>query len=298
MNKERWSIRVAWFLLLLTPCLSFGQKVPDLINYQGLLTDSTGKPLEKDGEYTVELRIWDDPTSPDATPHLIWGRSFGVVVVNGRFNVILSDDGGILSDAPSTNLANAFAAEERYLQITIISTPEGPVTGPNPIVPRQRILSVPYAINAFNASGTSPIGSITAWHRDFENTPPLPEGWVQCDGQVLDDPSSPYHGKTIPNLNSPPSTDNSGGFFLRGAPGSGQLQIDQMQGHYHWGPDDVILIDYKGSCNQWLPGSGGAGIDGKEMIEGPRNDGRNGEPRTGKETRPVSFSVIWIMRIK
>ena len=58
--------------------------VPALINYQGVLTDNTGKPADA-GYYTLEFRIWDDPSSAGAEA-LVWGRSFPVhVVTNGVF---------------------------------------------------------------------------------------------------------------------------------------------------------------------------------------------------------------------
>ena len=35
---------------------------------------------------------------------------------------------------------------------------------------------------------------------------PLPDGWVSCDGQVLNDPASVLHGQTIPDLNGEAAT--------------------------------------------------------------------------------------------
>ena len=46
-----------------------------------------------------------------------------------------------------------------------------------------------------------PIGSVLAWMKSFPNTPALPSGWVECNGQVLDDAESVYDGETIPDLN-------------------------------------------------------------------------------------------------
>jgi len=46
-----------------------------------------------------------------------------------------------------------------------------------------------------------PIGSVLAWVKSFPNTPALPSGWVECNGQVLDDAESVYNGETIPDLN-------------------------------------------------------------------------------------------------
>ena len=53
-----------------------------------------------------------------------------------------------------------------------------------------------------------PVGSIIALHKDMTGgTPPLetPLGdWVECNGQILSDASSPYNGQKIPNLKIAP----------------------------------------------------------------------------------------------
>jgi hypothetical protein len=57
----------------------------------------------------------------------------------------------------------------------------------------------------FSSGGVSavnvPVGTVLGWHKDFANTPALVGEFVQCDGQVLDDEESVYHGQTIPNIN-------------------------------------------------------------------------------------------------
>jgi hypothetical protein len=47
----------------------------------------------------------------------------------------------------------------------------------------------------------APIGSVMAWLKSFPNTPPLPSGWIECNGQVLNDADSVYNGAVMPNLN-------------------------------------------------------------------------------------------------
>src|SRR6185436_13167947 len=69
------------------------------------------------------------------------------------------------------------------------------------------------------ASGISmPIGGVCAWMKNLSGVPALPSEYVECNGQVLSDPTSPLNGVTIPNLNG-----ESGGpkRFLRGASASG-----------------------------------------------------------------------------
>lgn len=59
-----------------------------------------------------------------------------------------------------------------------------------------------------------PIGAILAWHKNLPNTPSLPAGWAECNGQVLSDAESPYNGQGLPNLNGL-------NYFLRGNSTSG-----------------------------------------------------------------------------
>ena len=59
-----------------------------------------------------------------------------------------------------------------------------------------------------------PVGAIIPWVKDLTNTPSLPEGWVECNGQTLSDTESVYDGQTIPDL-------NSSNRFLRGNTSSG-----------------------------------------------------------------------------
>lgn len=144
--------------------------------------------------------------------------------------------------------------------------------------------------------GNLPLGTVLAWHKSFNNTPNLPDGWVECNGQTLSDPASPYDGQTIPDLNNRKNAWNSKGSFLRGDTTSGDFEDDAFQGHWH-------------NLNVWGNGVIGrrepAGID-DATIEDTRpdavrealSDGTNGTPRTDGETRPVNMSVVWIMKVR
>ena len=55
--------------------------------------------------------------------------------------------------------------------------------------------------------------------KNFTNTPSLPDGYVECNGQVLNDSGSVYNGQTIPNLNGSGGTKR----FLRGSTSSGAV---------------------------------------------------------------------------
>jgi hypothetical protein len=69
-----------------------------------------------------------------------------------------------------------------------------------------------------------PVGAVIAWLKSYPNTPALPHGWVECNGQTLNDPDSVYNGQTIPNLNG----QNR---FLRGATTSGSTGGSETHSH-------------------------------------------------------------------
>lgn len=78
-----------------------------------------------------------------------------------------------------------------------------------------------------------PIGSIQPWHKSLTGVPSIPDGWVECNGQVLNDPESPLDGQTIPNLNG-----NDGGLFLRAGASSGTVNGS--------GSEDDTAVDNNG----------------------------------------------------
>ncbi len=105
--------------------------VPPLINYQGMLTDADGKPMI--GTKKLEFNIYDSATGGT----IIWGpQIFNTVpLINGKFNVILGT-----TDTAGRSIVEAFGAKDRYLGIKVDTGAE--------LVPRQQILSAPYAIKA------------------------------------------------------------------------------------------------------------------------------------------------------
>src|SRR3954471_14770738 len=66
-------------------------------------------------------------------------------------------------------------------------------------------------------NGLLPVGFIGAWPKSRTNMPALPGTWVECNGQVLNDPASPFHGQTMDDLNGASGPQR----FLRGASASG-----------------------------------------------------------------------------
>lgn len=109
-------------ILILAACLCWGG-IPHLINYEGMLTDDLGTPL--DGTYNLSFKIYGSESGDDS---LWWEHHTGVAVSDGLFGVML---GSISSLSYSV-----FNDTVRYLGITVDNGTE--------LSPRTRLVSVPY----------------------------------------------------------------------------------------------------------------------------------------------------------
>jgi hypothetical protein len=121
-------VKRVWLLtlfLLLTPCLAAGQ-VPQLMSYQGVLTDNGGA-LVPDGNYTVTFRLY----TTDMGGAAIFTETHPVVpVFRGGFSVII---GSIAALTPDFDV-------QYWLGIQVGGDPE--------LTPRVKLTSSPYALMA------------------------------------------------------------------------------------------------------------------------------------------------------
>lgn len=156
--------------------------------------------------------------------------------------------------------------------------------------------------------GFAPLGSIMAWHKNFPNCPSLPDEWVECNGQTLNDPLSPFNGNPIPDLNGVTAPHIR--YFLRGDTTSGLTEEDAMQAHKHEEAGHSHLVSLQGNGQ---PGSYGTYASAAYnpvhqqstsnsvavQLGNPVNSGTGGgTPRIANETRPVNMTVVWIMRVR
>lgn len=142
--------------------------------------------------------------------------------------------------------------------------------------------------NTANADGTIlhwhhivPVGSVIAWLKSYTNTPTLGESWVECNGQTISDVNSPFNGQTVPNLNGSVGGGLKGR-YLRGDSTSGTTQTDDVKDHTHKLPTKI---------------SNGGGAAGNSES-GTYTTETTGVTTGGEETRPFTYTVVWIMRIK
>ena len=121
-----------------------------------------------------------------------------------------------------------------------------------------------------------PIGSIISWLKDFTNTPALPDGWLECNGQTVDDAESVYDGQDLPDLNG----DTGAKRFLRGSTSSGDTGGTETHNH-----------------------GGATGAPTTATIGNPSNAPNypaqyHTHSITSNGTLPSYYEVVFIMRIK
>jgi hypothetical protein len=132
--KNIVSLTISFSVALLAMASVATADVPTLMQYQGFLTDEEGEPLND----TLSMTFTIYPDAYEAI--VIWTETQpNVIVTNGLFHVLL----GSVNPISDT----VFAETERWLGITVDPDPE--------IVPRTRLVTVPYAYRAATVDGAS-----------------------------------------------------------------------------------------------------------------------------------------------
>ncbi len=257
----------------------------------GIGTSNPTSTFSVQGSISYKVSVVTANTTLDDTYHTVLANSTSALTIT-------------LPNPSSSNVGRTYIIKNINSGDVTIS---GSIEGSSSLVIRQResielISNGSTWVVSSSYQPVPPIGSIIAWHKSMSGTPSLPYGWVECNGQTLSDPASPYHNQTIPNLNGDASGANSpglnekAGMFLRGGTSSGTGQNDAFQGHKHSITSNAVSYSY-----------GGMMVDEEAEVDlpsatievgNPISDGTNGTPRTANETRPKNMSVVWIMRVK
>ncbi len=257
----------------------------------GIATNNPSSTFSVEGSISNKVTVVTANTTLDETHHTILANSTSNLTITlpdpsssnvGRIYVIKNINTGVVTISGAIDDSTLMSLRQRGVIELISNGSNWVVYGGNQPVP--------------------PIGSIIAWHKSMSGTPSLPYGWVECNGQTLNDVASPYHNQTIPNLNGNPSGANSPGLsekasmFLRGGTTSGTGQNDAFQGHKHSITSNAIAYLYGGMD---VDEEAEIGLPSATIEVGnPISDGTNGTPRTANETRPKNMTVVWIMRVK
>jgi len=288
MKRHFLSINAACLLLaLLAAAAVFAQSnIPQMINYQGYLTDAEGKAVATD-TYTLSFSIY--ATADGTTP--VWGPKVmpEVPVVDGNFNVILGPTDGA-SDTEGKSIALAFTGAEAYLGIKVEKTSdegEGTVVGGD-IMPRQQILSTPYAMRSEHSAFEVPIGAIIPWIPPDAIKPAqdqVPRGFKICLGAQTNDISTPFDEASIPDL-----TDR----FLKGVKEAdlrktgGRTDIPSDGAHRHTGW--TAYAEESGSRKE-------NGNDGMHTHHHRHEISSDGAHSHGGDNLPPYYGIIMIIRV-
>ena len=119
---------------LLIAGIAAQSETPELLGYQGRLTDNIGSPVA-DGSYSVVFTIYDAVAAGTS----VWTESQNVTTTNGLFSVTL----GAVNPVPDT----VFNMPVRYLGMAVDGDPE--------LSPRTELVSVPYAQRISTIDGSS-----------------------------------------------------------------------------------------------------------------------------------------------
>jgi hypothetical protein len=120
--------KACFLFCLAISSLALGQ-IPQLINYQGMLTDGSGNPIDR--TRSIQFTIYD--ASMEGTP--LWSETQTVTVQKGLFGVLL----GSVTPLPF----KVFKGSETYLALKVEDDPE--------MTPRKRLVSAAYSFRSNDA---------------------------------------------------------------------------------------------------------------------------------------------------
>lgn len=239
-------------LILLAGLCSFtiaNADTPELMNYQGRLTDTSGTPVTDDN-YSVTFTIYDDMGTQ------LWTENHKIHTTDGYFTVLLGSNGSPLS-------YRDFSASECYLGITIAGDLE--------MSPRTTLASVPFSFKTGTVDGAQG-GSIKS-DVNIEND--LELGSIENSGELrlyMDGSAAPvlvannysvYGGQIRLNdelgnkvLYIQPDIDGEGGFLnVMGGPLDEGFTVD---GNFAGSNSPFVSIEGSGSSTYFyshIPGN-------------------------------------------
>ncbi len=196
----------------------YGESIPQLINYNGTLTDASGNPVP-DGNYDVTFTIYDAPTGSNVLWTEVWNATTTkVIVADGTFNAML----GAHTPIPTSFFADHPVA---YLGVKVENDSE--------MLPRQRITSVGYA---FTAGNGVPKRAIIMWSGTIEE---IPEGWaLDEEGRPTTDPVAADKGVMLPDLRAKFVIGSGNGYEVGSSGGSKTLNLS----HIHTTGDHTLTV--------------------------------------------------------
>jgi len=233
--------------------------VPALISYQGRLLDAAGNPVA-DGPYAMTFRLYDVSAGGMA----LWTEPKTVTVSDGLFTTLLGD---------TTALGlSLFDGRDLWLGVQVGADAE--------MTPRQRIVSVPYAIYSHNADtldGSHANAFASATHNHDAR-------YVNTDGDLM---TGSLAVPLLEVVNSGTGFGVSGygqsniGVYGGSGTGSGLVGISGLVGVYGNGEDTGVVGAGRQIGVKGIGGAAGTGVKGSGMTgvwgESPAGSGLRGQ---------------------
>lgn len=240
--------------------------VPQIINYQGTLTDKGGTPVPN-GNYSIEFRIYDVASGGTVLWSEKWDTTTSqVAVVGGIFNAML----GFHSPIPT----NLFVDRPvTYLAVKVGTDAE--------MLPRQRITSVGYA---FNAGNGIPKGGIIMWSGSISA---IPAGWALCDGN-----------NGTPNLRDKFVLGAGGSLPVTGGATQVSIQHSHTMNHTHTFSGKTGESDYNRDRSTGSYST--AGDTHKHTFSGTTSDASSTSTSTATQAvtiLPPYYALAYIMKL-
>jgi len=164
-----------------------------------------------------------------------------------------------------------------------------------------------------NITGTAsvPIGAVLPWLKSLTGTPGIPDGWVECNGQTLNDTNSPYNGQTIPDLNGYTGTQR----FLRGGgnadgstptvsggTGGSETMTHTHVSNFYIASGILYYADNGDNGTATSPTATTYKLTGTSENQNlSRNKNSSSKDTSGNaitENKPPYYGVVWIMRTR
>jgi microcystin-dependent protein len=294
--------------------------------YQGVLLNSDGTAMT--GTKTVEFRLYSTPEDGEA----LWARAYNVLLDStGLFSTEISDTSGSkISNSSDKTLNQVFAqsaTNNLYIGMTVVGSS-------GEIVPRQRLLAVPYATFACDVSSASGDfmvkGNLTANEAEVNKVyaesievkggmlvsgnlevsgaisgfGTVPVGgiimWSGSENEIPDGwalcNGQTVEGQTTPDLRAR-FVVGAGGAYAVGDTGGAEtvtLTVDQIPSHAH--TTTAKTVGYSGSFNS---SAEAVTFDSSSKNNGWRSlsGGKTGGSQA-HENRPPYYALSFIMRVK
>jgi hypothetical protein len=140
MSTHRYLLILPAVMLLLALATSLNAQMPQVISYQGRLTDDAGQPIT--GAKLIKFKIYGSESGSDS----LWSSGYQVVQIeNGLFKYELGSNVPLPPDLFGTD-------DPRYLGVTVDTDAE--------LAPRTQFISVPYALHAQSADSINGAGYV------------------------------------------------------------------------------------------------------------------------------------------